>query len=173
MNSITIAAPAGDSTYSYSRTMSGSSSELSTTASARNISVNSRSPSRSGRRYLIATRTPDASCTASTTSPNPPEPSAFSPVYPGTSHSAIKTLPLRASAWPARPGLIPVSDKADGRPVTDVHQQLTTTAVEAVHRSGPRTCKVTVRDALPWPLPSTATVTYTACCPAMTDWFNG
>ena len=89
MSSMTMAAPAGDSTYSYSRTMFGSSSEASTVASPRNIPANSGSASSSRRRYLIATRVPDASCLASTTSPNPPEPSAFSSVYPGTFHSGM------------------------------------------------------------------------------------
>jgi hypothetical protein len=77
MSSITIAAPAGDSAYSYSRTTFGSCTEASTAASLRNIAANSGSASSSGRRYLIATRVPDASCRASTTSPNPPEPSVF------------------------------------------------------------------------------------------------
>ena len=45
MSSITIAAPDGDSTYSYSRTTFGSSSEASTAASARNIAANSWSAS--------------------------------------------------------------------------------------------------------------------------------
>jgi len=36
------------------------------------------------RRYLIATKVPEASCRAATTSPNPPEPSVRSPVNPGT-----------------------------------------------------------------------------------------
>ena len=52
-------------------------------------------------------------------------------------------------------------------------QQRRTTEVEAVCRSGPRTCRVTLRDALPWPLPCTATVTYTVLCPATTDWLSG
>ena len=80
MSSITIAAPAGDCTYSYSRTTFGSATEASTSASPRNITANSGSASSSARRYLIATWVPDASCRASTTSPNPPEPSAFTPV---------------------------------------------------------------------------------------------
>ena len=62
-------------TYSYSRTTFGSSTEASTSASPRNITANSGSASSSRRRYLIATSVPDTSCRASTTSPNPPEPS--------------------------------------------------------------------------------------------------
>src|ERR1700722_7447147 len=94
MSSMTMAAPSGDSTYSYSRTTFASSSEASTAASPRNISANPGSDSRLRRRYLIATRVPEASCRARTTSPNPPEPSAFSPVYPGTPHSAMQVRPL-------------------------------------------------------------------------------
>jgi serine/threonine protein kinase len=52
-------------------------------------------------------------------------------------------------------------------------QQLRTTEVESAWRSGPRTCRVTTRDARPWPLPCTATVTYTVLCPATTDWLSG
>ena len=141
-----MAAPEGDSTYSYSRTTFGSSREPSTLASLRNISANSGSSSRSASRYLIATSTPDVSCLASITRPNPPEPSVFSPVYPGTSHSGMQLPP-------------------PFRGVTR-HQHLTTTAVEAAPLLGPRTCSVTVCDTLPWPWPSTATVTKTACCPA-------
>jgi len=44
-SSITIAAPAGDCTYSYSRTTFGSSTEASTSASPRNIAANSGSAS--------------------------------------------------------------------------------------------------------------------------------
>jgi hypothetical protein len=79
-SSITIAAPAGDSTYSYSRTTFGSSSEASTAASARNSSANFASARSWLRRYLIATWLPEASCRASTTSPNPPEPSVLTSV---------------------------------------------------------------------------------------------
>jgi hypothetical protein len=79
-SSITIAAPDGDSTYSYSRTTFGSSSEASTAASARNSSADSASASSSPRKYLIATEVPEASWRASTTSPNPPDPSVFTSV---------------------------------------------------------------------------------------------
>ena len=79
-SSITIAAPPGDSAYSYSRTTFGSSSEASTAASARKSAANSESASSSPRKYLIATAVPEASCRASTTSPNPPEPSTFTSV---------------------------------------------------------------------------------------------
>jgi hypothetical protein len=90
-SSITMAAPAGDSTYSYSRTTCGSSSAPSASASARNIAAKSWSRRSSGRRYLIATAVPVASWVASTTAPNPPAPSAFSSVYPGTVHSLKET----------------------------------------------------------------------------------
>ena len=69
--------------------MFGSSSEASTAASLLNISAESAPASRSWRRYLIATRVPDASCLASSTSPKPPEPIRFIPVYPGTSQSGM------------------------------------------------------------------------------------
>src|SRR5271167_3920172 len=84
-------------------------------------------------------------------------------------------LSFAASARLTRPTAMPGGRGARARRplVTDIHQQLITTAVEAVPRSGPRTCSVTVCDALPWPFPSTATVTYTACCPATTDWPSG
>jgi hypothetical protein len=80
MSSMTMAAPDGDSTYSYSRTTFGSSSAASTAASARNSAANSGSASSWRSRYLIATWVPEASCRASTTSPNPPEPSTFTSV---------------------------------------------------------------------------------------------
>ncbi len=51
--------------------------------------------------YLIATKVPDASCWPSTTWPDPPEPSAFSSVYPGTPHSATQIAPF-AGGRPAR-----------------------------------------------------------------------
>jgi len=54
--------------------------------------------------YLIATRVPDASCWPSTTWPDPPEPSAFSSVYPGTPHSATQIAPFAVAARLARPG---------------------------------------------------------------------
>ena len=85
--------------YSYSRTTCGSAIEASTAASPRNMSANRVSDSRFRRRYLIATRVPDPSCRASTTSPKPPEPSAFSSVYPGTLHPATPACPL---PFPAR-----------------------------------------------------------------------
>src|ERR1700730_1045594 len=106
MSSMTMAAPSGDSTYSYSRTTFASSSEASTAASPRNISANPGSASRLRRRELIATRAPEASCGASTTSPNPPEPSAFSPVYPGTCHSTMQLRPLM-SRQPGSPDRAP------------------------------------------------------------------
>ena len=52
-------------------------------------------------------------------------------------------------------------------------QQRRTTDVEVVRSSGLRICRVTSRDALPWPLPCTTTVTSTASCPAATDWPSG
>src|ERR1700678_598134 len=167
-----MAAPAGDSTYSYSRTTFESSTEASTAASLRNISANSGSSSRLRGRYLIATRGPEASCLASTTSPNPPEPGAFSSVYPGTSHSAMRIcLPSRQSGLRA-PASRSAEPRIGGRPASD-RQQLTLTWVVSLSVLGPRTCKVTVCDAVPWPSPSTATVTNTACCPLVTDWFCG
>ena len=72
--------PHGDSTYSYSRTMFGSSRTASTCASVRNSPAHCGSASSLRRKYLIATRVPEASCLASTTSPAPPEPRAFSSV---------------------------------------------------------------------------------------------
>ncbi len=73
-----MAAPDGDSRYSYSRTTFGSASDASTAASPRNNLANSGSASSSACRYLTATKVPEASCRASTTSPNPPAPSVFS-----------------------------------------------------------------------------------------------
>ena len=75
-----MAAPSGPSMYSYSRVTWGSSSEPSVIASDRNISATSASPQVPERRYLIATGVPVTSCRASTTDPNPPEPSSFSSV---------------------------------------------------------------------------------------------
>ena len=51
--------------------------------------------------------------------------------------------------------------------------KLTITEIESARLSGPRICKVTVRDALPRPLPCTATVTLTVFRPAETDWLSG
>src|SRR5579862_3950566 len=90
-SSMTMAAPDGDSTYSYSRTTFGSSSEARTSASLRNITENPGSSSRSAFRYLIATSVLVASCLARTTRPNPPVPSSRRGVYPGTVHSAMST----------------------------------------------------------------------------------
>src|SRR5580693_3760163 len=67
----------------------------STCASLRNISANAGLAARSGRRYLMATSSSVSSCLASTTSPNPPEPSTFSSVYPGTFQSGIQIPPGR------------------------------------------------------------------------------
>src|ERR1019366_4829807 len=83
--------------------------------------------------------------------------------------------PFALSALLARP-LVPArgcKHEAGCPPVIGGHQHLTTAPVEARRGSGPRTCSVTVCDVRPWPLPSTATVTYTACCPAVTDWVSG
>src|SRR3974390_378090 len=83
----------------------------------------------------MATGVPEASCLASTTSPDPPEPRAFSSVYPGTLHPATPawlwpllfwpgtTVPLRIGRPPfhaAAPGrdrasVVPVLPR-DGRP---------------------------------------------------------
>jgi hypothetical protein len=52
-------------------------------------------------------------------------------------------------------------------------QQLMVTVLEALAGSGLRTCKVTFWDAVPWPWPSTATVTNSECVPEMTDWLCG
>ena len=84
--------------YSYNRTTFGSSSEASTAASARNIAATRDRPAGSRCRYLTATRMPELSCLASTTSPNPAEPSTLSSVYPGTLHSGMPNPPR-----PARP----------------------------------------------------------------------
>src|SRR5579862_3963555 len=97
-SSMTMAAPDGDSTYSYSRTTFGSSTEARTSASLRNIVENPGSSSRSAFRYLIATSVPEASCLARTTFPNPPVPSSRRAVYPGTVHSAMSTGGIVASA---------------------------------------------------------------------------
>ena len=63
---------------------------------------------------------------------------------------------------------LPAPDRRAG-----LHQQLTTTSVDADPVSGPRTCSVTVSDALPWPWPLTGTVTYTGFCPAATGSLSG
>ena len=104
MSSITMAAPAGPSTYSYNRTTFGLSSDASTAASSKNIAANPGSASRSRRRYLTATKVPDSSCRASTTSPNPPEPSTRSSVYPGIFHSGMPIRPLRRISPARDPG---------------------------------------------------------------------
>src|SRR5215471_16673418 len=76
--------------------------EASTAASPRNIATNPGSASKSSCKYLIATSTPEASCLATTTSPNPPAPSAFSCEYPGTLHLAMPvSLPPRHAARPS------------------------------------------------------------------------
>src|SRR6516162_3406852 len=115
MSSMTIAAPDGASTYSYSRTTFGSSSEARTAASCRNSSLNSGSDSRLCRRYLIATRVPDASCRASATSPNPPEPSARNLVNPGTSHSVTRIHPLASAVDSDVRGIRPGVRTEDGQ----------------------------------------------------------
>jgi hypothetical protein len=103
--SVTIAAPPGDSMYSYSRATFGSSKEASTAASSRNIAVNPGSVNRSRWRYLIATSKPEASCLATTTSPDRPEPSVFSSVYPGTLQSGMPVvLPSPGVQSSHRPG---------------------------------------------------------------------
>ena len=134
MSSMTMAAPRGDSTYSCSRTTFGSSMAASAAASLRNRLVNPASDSRLCRRYLIATKVPEASSRATTTSPNPPEPSVRSPVNPGTFQPATPIGPLMS-------------------------QQLMVRSPDAVPVPGPSTSKVTAWDAVPWPWPWTATVT--------------
>ena len=80
MSSITIAAPAGDSTYSYSRTTFGSSSEASTAGLSPEQLRELRIGQQLTAQVLDRHRSADASCRASTTSPNPPEPSVLTSV---------------------------------------------------------------------------------------------
>ena len=110
-SSMTMAAPDGPSTYSYSRTTYGLSRPASVRASARKAATCSGSRSRSGCRYLIATGLPEASCVARTTSPNPPPPSTRTSVYPGTAHT-------RPEPGAAGPGVLAADvDMSNGAPL--------------------------------------------------------
>jgi hypothetical protein len=82
------------------------------------------------RRYLIATRVPDASCLASTTSPNPPEPRHLQLGVSGNLPLWHESAPLLSAL--AKPGTASCRCR-DRAPAPGV-QQLTTTACEAVGR---------------------------------------
>ena len=69
-----------------------------------------------------------------------------------------------------------IEARKHGSPATRprlLSQQRRITEVESAWLSGSRICKVTVREALPRPLPCRATVTSTVFRPAETDWLSG
>jgi DNA-binding transcriptional MerR regulator len=87
-----------------------------------------------------------------------------------TGHRIRRAAALNRGAKHRRPPLINPrrTSRAD-----HLSQQRRVTEVESTWLSGSRICKVTVREALPRPLPCTATVTSTVFRPAETDWLSG